>query len=169
MSSQQAQNEDSWQDLRDGVGCYLCTPRQPNNEHRLEVARLSISTLYLYGDQRFRGYCLLIFDARHAVALEDLSSVEYEHFTDDLRLSASALRRAFRPDHMNYECLGNSTPHLHWHIVPRYKDDPRWGQPIWEGWPRAEFSVNRHRVSEQEYEAMIHSIRSCLNELTPAG
>jgi diadenosine tetraphosphate (Ap4A) HIT family hydrolase len=22
-------------------------------------------------------------------------------------------------------------PHLHWHVVPRYKNDGRWGAPIW--------------------------------------
>ena len=31
---------------------------------------------------------------------------------------------------MNYETLGNSLPHLHTHLVPRFPDDPRPGQPF---------------------------------------
>jgi len=27
--------------------------------------------------------------------------------------------------------LGNVISHLHWHLVPRRRDDPRWGGPIW--------------------------------------
>jgi diadenosine tetraphosphate (Ap4A) HIT family hydrolase len=27
--------------------------------------------------------------------------------------------------------LGNAEPHLHWHIIPRYLNDPAWGHPIW--------------------------------------
>ena len=22
-------------------------------------------------------------------------------------------------------------PHMHWHIVPRFRDDPLWPRPIW--------------------------------------
>ncbi len=156
------QTLDSWDALRNGVGCYLCAPRQANNEYRLEIAQLSISTLYLFRDQRFRGYSLLIFDARHAATLEDLNEIEYTAYMHDLCAAAKAIHQAFNPDHMNYECLGNSTPHLHWHIVPRYKSDPRWGQPIWEGWPRNEFNLNRFTVSDQDYQDMIERIRSCL-------
>ena len=36
-----------------------------------------------------------------------------------------------RPDHVNVESLGNVVPHLHWHIIPRYVGDARWGMPIW--------------------------------------
>jgi diadenosine tetraphosphate (Ap4A) HIT family hydrolase len=98
----------------------------------LEIAPLSISTFYLNRDQRFRGYCLLIFDARHATGLEELTPDEYSAFMADLRRATQALRAVVQPDHMNYECLGNSVPHLHWHLVPRYRDDPRWGNPIWD-------------------------------------
>ena len=55
------------------ASCALCPPRNPAAENRYEIASLSISTLYLYGDQRFRGYSVLAFDARHAVALAELS------------------------------------------------------------------------------------------------
>ena len=98
--------------------CPACAPRPANNDHILEIAPLSISTFYLYRDQRFRGYCLLIFDARHATGLEELTADEYSAFMADLRRATQALRAAVRPDHMNYECLGNRNPHLAWSDAP---------------------------------------------------
>ncbi len=136
-----------------------------DNEHVIWIADLSISTLLLFRDQRFKGYCILSFAARRATSLESLSEDEYRSFFHDLRAASRAIRQALNPDHMNYELLGNSDPHLHWHIVPRYKTDPRWGQPIWEGWPRNEFNVNRHTLSSAEYDAIVHAIRQQLTGL----
>ena len=31
---------------------------------------------------------------------------------------------------LNYDVLGNASPHLHTHLVPRYADDPRPGWPF---------------------------------------
>ena len=31
---------------------------------------------------------------------------------------------------LNYDVLGNSLPHLHTHVIPRYADDPRPGWPF---------------------------------------
>jgi diadenosine tetraphosphate (Ap4A) HIT family hydrolase len=39
---------------------------------------------------------------------------------------------------MNYELLGNQVPHLHWHLFPRYRDDPNRLQPVWLALDRAE-------------------------------
>lgn len=36
--------------------------------------------LYLKRDQRFRGYCVLIFDPRHATDLPELTDAEYLDF-----------------------------------------------------------------------------------------
>ncbi len=155
-----------WQESLKGVNCYFCAPREPNNEYRREIARLSVSTLYLFGDQRFRGYSLLIFDVHHATVLEELNHEEYLAYSDNLRLSAKAIRAALKPDHMNFELLGNTTPHLHWHIVPRYQNDPRWGHPIWEGWQRNEFNVNRHVLSADAYTEIISKIQTCLQSVT---
>jgi diadenosine tetraphosphate (Ap4A) HIT family hydrolase len=41
-----------------------------------------------------------------------------------------ALQDVFAPIKINYNVLGNSVPHLHTHIVPRYADDPRPGWPF---------------------------------------
>ena len=133
-----------------------------DNEDVLWIADLSISTLFLFRDQRFKGYCILSFAPWDATSLESLSDEEFQFYFLDLRTASTAIRKALNPDHMNYELLGNTNPHLHWHIVPRYKTDPRWGQPIWEGWPRNEFNDNRHTLSETEYTQIAHGIRGHL-------
>ncbi len=49
----------------------------------------------------------------------------------------AALKTLFQPDKMSYAALNNTSPAIHVHIIPRYKDsrefagvvfkDPRWG------------------------------------------
>jgi len=34
-------------------------------------------------------------------------------------------------DKMNLASLGNQTPHVHWHVVPRFRDDRHFPGPIW--------------------------------------
>lgn len=133
-----------------------------DNQDVIWVADLRTSTLLLFRDQRFRGYCILSFAPRRVTSLESLSEAEYRSFFLDLRTASQAIREALNPDHMSYELLGNSDPHLHWHIVPRYRSDPRWGQPIWEGWPRGEFNVNRHVLPNAEYELIVNKIHERL-------
>jgi len=76
-------------------------------------------------NQTNRGHCQLVFDARHVVGLETLSRDEFTAFMAEARQAARAIAGAFRPDLMNYASLGNVMPHLHWHLVPRYRTDPR--------------------------------------------
>lgn len=81
--------------------------------------------------QYYPGYTLFI--ARHCVReLHELSPRGRSVFLKDMALVAEAVFRAFKPAKLNYELLGNSAPHLHWHLVPRPKDDPKPGGPIWE-------------------------------------
>lgn len=32
---------------------------------------------------------------------------------------------------MNFACYGNAEPHVHWHIVPMYEDDPHPRKDPW--------------------------------------
>ena len=43
---------------------------------------------------------------------------------------ARALAAELRPAKMNYEIHGNTVPHLHLHIYPRFAGDPFTGRPI---------------------------------------
>ena len=58
-------------------------------------------------------------------------SNEWQAYAADLHRVVHAIVSVCKPDHMNIESLGNLMPHLHWHVIPRYKNDGRWGQPIW--------------------------------------
>lgn len=152
----------TWPDRLAGRDCPLCGPQPEANDYKLTIAPLRISTLYLCRDQRFRGYCYLIFNPYHATSLAGLPDDEHHAFMADLRQAGRALQTALQPDHMNYECLGNSEPHLHWHLIPRYVDDPRWGRPVWEGWPRNEFTLHRVTLEDRAYADLVALIRSHL-------
>jgi diadenosine tetraphosphate (Ap4A) HIT family hydrolase len=45
-------------------------------------------------------------------------------------LVARALSTELRPKKMNYEIHGNTIPHLHMHLFPRFEGDPFAGRPI---------------------------------------
>lgn len=60
---------------------------------------------------------------RHAVELFDLSITELTDFMADVRLAAGALKIVSGAVKINYELHGNSVPHLHAHLFPRYLDD----------------------------------------------
>ena len=120
-----------WQALVNGAGCQMDTPRPDSSDYWDLVAPLPVSSLYLAKNQTYRGQCTLIFDLRHAARPDQLTLDEWAAFCADLYKAQNAVVTVTRPDHVNIESLGNLVPHLHWHIIPRYVDDPRWGMPIW--------------------------------------
>jgi diadenosine tetraphosphate (Ap4A) HIT family hydrolase len=152
----------SWAEKVAGLGCPVCVPQPSADRDELEIARLRASTLYLKRDQRFRGYCILIFNLRHASDLTELHPDEYEAFMLDLRQATGAVRTALRPDHMNLECLGNVVPHLHWHLFPRYQGDPRWGKPVWAEWAPGAFEGSRVVLPDGEYRSLVEIIRAAV-------
>ena len=121
----------AWEALVDGAGCPLDAPRPASNDYWDLVAPLSVSSLYLARNQTYRGQCQLVFDLRHAARPDQLTPEEWASFCADLYHAQGAVVKVTRPDHVNIESLGNVVPHLHWHIIPRYVGDARWGMPIW--------------------------------------
>ena len=139
--------------------CPLCAPRPEDSPNWLKVAALSASTLYLDRNQTYRGHCQLVFDRRHVEGLEYLAAEEHDAMMGDLRRAARAIVAAVQPDRMNYCSLGNVAPHLHWHLVPRYRADPRWGSPIYT----TDVSQMRvTRLEEPAFRALAATLARCL-------
>ncbi len=121
------------------------------------VAELK-SCYVILGDQQFyRGYCVLLAKL-HATELYLMPADAARLLSDELRLVAEAIAAVVKPWKMNYECLGNSEPHLHWHLFPRSEDEAdelRRG-PIWLR-PESERKVT---LDENDRSALIGSLRS---------
>ena len=94
------------------------------------VAELETGYAVLADNQYYPGYT--IFLAKRCVPeLHDLPRAERSRFLEEMALVAEAVFRAFAPRKLNYELLGNSVSHLHWHLFPRYEDDPDPQWPVW--------------------------------------
>ena len=91
---------------------------------------LGATTAYVHDDQFFTGWTVLVLK-RHATELFDLTPDERARMMDDIVRVAAALQALYRPRKINYECLGNQVPHVHWHLVPRLADDPAPRDAVW--------------------------------------
>jgi diadenosine tetraphosphate (Ap4A) HIT family hydrolase len=123
-------------------------------ESRVSVAKLN-------PDQAFEGYTFLTLKW-HEEELYRLIDKDRKQFLGDMSLVANALSKVFKPDKMNYELLGNSMPHLHWHLVPRYTSDPMWGRPIWAG------NRRRKRLNAEGYALLTGRVETAISTLKKA-
>jgi diadenosine tetraphosphate (Ap4A) HIT family hydrolase len=76
------------------------------------------------------GYAYVIWNGRHVAEPTELDPEELAGFWADVATAARAIEGRFQPLKMNWMALGNSVPHLHVHLVPRYRTDPSPGGPV---------------------------------------
>ncbi len=106
----------------------MCT--KWNDDAELRIAELAHSYVLLNRDQFFPGYCF-VFTKVHVTELFHLDREVRGAVVEEVNAVAAALFELYRPAKINYELLGNMVPHMHWHLVPRFADDPLWPRPIW--------------------------------------
>jgi len=134
--------------------CWMC--KGLDEENPLTICELKYSVARLNRDQYFKGYTFVIFK-RHATELYQIDEAEREGFLVEMVRVADALSQVFKPDKMNYELLGNKMPHLHWHLIPRYRSEPMWGEPVWSS------EHFERRLSYKEYQKIIGQVRAKLD------
>jgi len=77
-----------------------------------------------------RDYTIVVWRGRHVAEQTELSASDATAYWLEVLHVAQALEAHLKPVKMNYNVLGNSLPHLHTHLIPRYADDPRPGWPF---------------------------------------
>jgi diadenosine tetraphosphate (Ap4A) HIT family hydrolase len=105
-------------------GCEFCDTEGGDRAWRDASCRVVLT------DEPFPGFCRVIWNA-HVAEMTDLAPVERAHLLDVVAAVEAVLRARLLPDKINLAALGNVTPHLHWHVIPRYTDDSHFPQPVW--------------------------------------
>lgn len=78
----------------------------------------------------YPGFCRVILK-RHATEMTDLEEAERNGLMAVVYAVEAAVRDTMQPDKMNLASLGNQTPHVHWHVIPRFRDDRHFPTPVW--------------------------------------
>lgn len=89
-----------------------------------------VSDAYLQREDIQRGYSVVVWRGRHVAEPTELSAEEATAYWLEVLRVGQAIENVLEPVKLNYDLLGNSLPHLHTHVVPRYADDPRPGWPL---------------------------------------
>ena len=116
---------DLWQALVSGSGCPICRKAAGWDP----VARLEVSDVMTQEDAPMPGYCWVPL-RRHAVELHELGPAESAAWVRDLQRVGRAVQAVTGAVKLNYEIHGNTVPHLHTHVFPRYPGDRFEGRPI---------------------------------------
>lgn len=78
----------------------------------------------------YPGFMRLIWN-QHVKEFSELSQEHRYLCTDILVILERFALEHMGADKVNLATLGNVVPHLHWHVIPRFKDDPHFPAPVW--------------------------------------
>lgn len=67
----------------------------------------------------------------HVAEMTDLSGPRRDRVMALVFAAEAALRAVLCPDKINLASLGNYVPHLHWHVIPRFRDDAQFPDSVW--------------------------------------
>ena len=120
----------------------------------IKICDLKVSQLILFKEQSHPGRVIVAYKD-HVSELVNISDEERNLFFADVAAAAKALHKVFSPDKINYGAYGDGGCHLHFHLVPKYKDEFEW---------TTTFAMNPGKtyLSEEEYQAMIEKIKAAL-------
>ena len=114
-----------WDELKKPSSCPICVAGTPRDV----LADLGATWVTGGPTAPLPGYACVV-SKHHVIEPFDLSAPDLAAFWDDAMLAARVLNEVFRPAKLNYEIHGNTIPHLHLHLFPRFAGDPFVGGPI---------------------------------------
>lgn len=107
-------------------------------------------------DPLYPGFTRVIWKA-HVAEMTDLNPADQLNLMQVVLKVESVQRAMLEPDKINLAAFGNMVPHLHWHIIPRWRDDAHFPQPVWANLPEANEITN----------ALHEKRRSAISRLIP--
>ena len=105
--------------------CPLCQPTPHETLWQDDFCRV-----VLLGDADYPAYCRVELLA-HVKEISDLPPPDRARTMQVVFAVETAMREVIQPDKINLASLGNKTPHMHWHVVPRFENDKHFPNSHW--------------------------------------
>jgi diadenosine tetraphosphate (Ap4A) HIT family hydrolase len=105
--------------------CPLCDPAT-----EVVLWQDALCRVILADEPLYPGFCRVIWHD-HVAEFTDLDAAGREHVMRIVYGVESVLRELMCPDKINLASLGNQVPHLHWHVIPRFRDDAHFPDAVW--------------------------------------
>lgn len=155
-SQASAPNADAPQAAQD---CILCETPGGEVLWAGELARV-----VLVDEAAYPGFTRVICQ-RHAKEMTDLSAPERTELMNLVWLVESVQRAVLSPDKVNVAALGNMVPHLHWHVIPRWRDDACFPDAIWAPARRKDGVGKGAERAGTRLAAYVEALRTRLSQL----
>ncbi len=120
----------------------------------IKICELEQSKVYLFKEQSHKGR-VIVAHKKHVSEMTELTAEERAAYFEEINHVAEALHKAFSPDKVNYGAYGDTGCHLHFHLVPKYKDEFEWGGTF-------EMNPKQKFLTDAEYEELIAEIKKYL-------
>ena len=137
--------------------CAYCDEGEALDAFGIKIAELPASKVVLFKEQSHRGR-VIVASKHHVAEMVELSPEERAAFIEDVNRVATVLHEVFHPDRVNYGAYNDTGAHLHFHLVPKYKDDDfEWGST---------FAMNPDRVylNDKGYDELADAIVAALGK-----
>jgi diadenosine tetraphosphate (Ap4A) HIT family hydrolase len=107
------------------TSCPLCQPSLHDILWQDDFCRV-----VLLNDADYPAYCRVELLA-HIKEMTDLTPADRARTMKVVFAVETAIREIIQPDKINLASLGNKTPHMHWHVVPRFENDRHFPNSHW--------------------------------------
>lgn len=108
------------------MDCPICAAQ--NEEILLQTPNLRV--IAVHNEPNAPAFCRVIWQ-HHVAEMSDLQPAERAELMEMVYKVEAAMRQVLQPEKVNLASLGNVVPHLHWHVIARFKDDACFPAPIW--------------------------------------
>lgn len=136
------------------TNCAYCMEGELVAKFGIKICELETSKLYLFKEQSHEGR-VIVAHKTHVGDMTELSDEERNGYFADIAKVSRALQKAFSPNKINYGAYGDTGHHLHFHLVPKYKDGYEWG---------GVFAMNpgEKTLTEEQYQILVEKIKENL-------
>lgn len=89
----------------------------------------------------------------HVAEFSDLQATDRARCMEAVAVMERVVRAQLAPDKMNLATLGNAVPHLHWHVIARWRWDSRFPAPVWAPAQRPDDEARLEKVRSRLADA----------------